>query len=124
LTGDSARVLPSVNTSEPPFRSHYGRAYALVAEQKISEGKKMTKNIITSKKSGRSADIPTEVPEPDQVVSGKDMPVRGNTTCSGMRGNMILFLADRQDRLCKRLNKKIERLDRRLGTLEERERLL
>jgi hypothetical protein len=84
----------------------------------------MTKNIITSIKSGRSADIPTEVPEPDQVVSGKDMPVRGNTTCSGMRGNMILFLADRQDRLCKRLNKKIERLDRRLGTLEERERLL
>jgi hypothetical protein len=84
----------------------------------------MTKNIITSIKSGRSADIPTEVPEPDQVVSGKDMPVRENTTYSGMRGNMILFLADRQDRLFEQLNKKIERLDQRLGELEERERSL
>jgi hypothetical protein len=81
----------------------------------------MTKNIIISKKSGRSAEIPTEVPEPDQVVSGKDIPVLENTTYSGMRGNMILFLADRQDRLCERLNKKIERFDQRLGKLEERE---
>jgi hypothetical protein len=115
-----------VNTSEPAFRSHYDRAYALVtsivAEQKISEKEKMKKNIITTKKSGRSADIPTEVPEPDQVAPGKGMPVLENTTYSGMRGNMILFLADRQDRLCERLNTKIERLDQRLGKLEERER--
>jgi hypothetical protein len=45
-----------------------------------------------------------------------------NTTYSGMRGNMILFLADRQDRLCERLNKKIERLDQRLTILEEQGR--
>jgi chaperonin cofactor prefoldin len=44
-----------------------------------------------------------------------------NTTYSGMRGNMILFLADRQDRVAKRLNTKIERLDQRLTILEERE---
>ena len=82
----------------------------------------MKKNIIKSKKSGRSTEIPTEVPEPDQVAPGKDIPVLENTTYSGMRGNMILFLADRQDRLCERLNKKIARLDQRLGKLEERER--
>ena len=82
----------------------------------------MKKNIIKSKKSGRSTDIPTEVPEPDQVAPGKGLPVLENTTYSGMRGNMILFLADRQDRLCERLNKKIEHLDQRLGKLEERER--
>jgi hypothetical protein len=82
----------------------------------------MLKNIINSKKSGKSADIPTEVPEPDHVAPGKGILVLENTTYSGMRGNMILFLADRQDRLCERLNKKIERLDQRLTKLEERER--
>jgi hypothetical protein len=45
-----------------------------------------------------------------------------NTTYSGMRGNMILFLADRQDRLCERLNRKIALLDQRLTILEERGR--
>jgi len=84
----------------------------------------MKKNIITTKKSGRSADIPTEVPEPDQVAPGKDMPERENTTYSGMRGNMILFLADRQDRLCERLNKKIACLEQRLTILEEQGRAL
>jgi hypothetical protein len=90
--------------------------------KKNSKEKEMKKNIIKSKKSGRSTEIPTEVPEPDQVAPGKDIPVLENTTYSGMRGNMILFLADRQDRLCERLNKKIARLDQRLGKLEERER--
>jgi hypothetical protein len=47
-----------------------------------------------------------------------------NTTYSGMRGNMILFLADRQDRLCERLNKKITRLNQRLTILEEQGRVL
>ena len=79
----------------------------------------MTKNIITSKKSGKSADILTEVPEPDQVISGKDMPVRGNTTCSGMRGNMILFLADHLDRCVERLSRKFESIEKRLTRLEE-----
>lgn len=82
----------------------------------------MKKNIIKTKKSGRSTNIPTEVPEPDQIAPGKGMPVLENTTYSGMRGNMILFLADRQDRLCERLNKKIERLDQRLTILEEQGR--
>ena len=41
-----------------------------------------------------------------------------------MRGNMILFLADRQDRLYERLNKKIARLDQRLTILEEQGRVL
>ena len=45
-----------------------------------------------------------------------------NTTSSGMRGNMVLFLADRQDRVAGRLNKKIERLEQRLTILEEQER--
>ena len=88
--------------------------------KKISEEKKMRKNIIQSKKSGRSAEIPTEVPEPDQVASGKGIPVLQDTTCSGMRGNMILFLADRKDQFCERLNKKIECLDQRLAKIEER----
>ena len=47
-----------------------------------------------------------------------------NATYSGMRGNMILFLADRQDRLCERLNKKITRLNQRLTILEEQGRVL
>jgi len=84
----------------------------------------MRKNITQSKKSGRSAEIPTEVPEPDQVASGKDMPVLEDTTHSGMRGNMILFLADRQDRFAEQLNRKIECLDQRLAKIEERERSL
>ena len=87
--------------------------------KKISEEKKMRKNIIQSKKSGRSAEILTEVPEPDQVASGKGIPVLQDTTCPGVRGDMILFLADRQDRLCERLNRKIGRLDQRLTILEE-----
>ena len=82
----------------------------------------MKKNILRSKKSGRSADIPAEVPEPDQVASGKGIPVLEDTTYSGMRGNMILFLADRQDRCVDQLNKKIECLDQRLAKIEERER--
>lgn len=35
---------------------------------------------------------------------------------------MILFLADRQDRVAERLNGKIERIEQRLTLLEERER--
>lgn len=84
----------------------------------------MKKNILQSKKSGRFADIPTEVPEPDQVASGKGLPVLEESTYSGMRGNMILFLADRQDRCAEQLNKKIECLDQRLTRIEERERSL
>jgi hypothetical protein len=36
---------------------------------------------------------------------------------------MILFLADRQDRIAERLNKKIARLDQRLTILEEHGRV-
>jgi hypothetical protein len=81
----------------------------------------MKKNIPSTQGSGKSNDIPTEVPEPDQIASGITMTRIENATYSGMRGNMILFLADRQDRIVKRLNTKIERLERRLTILEERE---
>jgi hypothetical protein len=81
----------------------------------------MKKNTTKTTESGRSSDIPTEVPEPDQIASGKAGTGEENTSYSGMRGNMILFLADRQDRIAERLNKKIERLDQRLTILEERE---
>jgi hypothetical protein len=79
-------------------------------------------NTSKTKESGRSAEIPTEVPEPDQIVSGKAGSGQENTSYSGMRGNMILFLADRQDRVAERQNKKIERIEERLTLLEERER--
>ena len=44
-----------------------------------------------------------------------------NTTYSGLRGNMITFLAERQDQVAGRLDAKIELLDQRLTRLEERE---
>jgi hypothetical protein len=81
----------------------------------------MRKNTTKTTESGRSSDIPTEVPEPDQIAPGKAGTGEENTSYSGMRGNMILFLADRQDRVAERLNKKIECLDQRLKILEERE---
>jgi len=79
----------------------------------------MKKNTTKTTEPGRSSDIPTEVPEPDQIASGKAG--TGEENNSGMRGNMILFLADRQDRVVERQNRKIERLDQRLTILEERE---
>ncbi len=81
----------------------------------------MKKNTTKTTESGRSSDIPTEVPEPDQIASGKARNGEENTSYSGMRGNMILFLADRQDRVAERQNRKIERLDQRLTILKERE---
>ena len=70
----------------------------------------MKKNLITTKKSGESNKILAEVPEPNQVASTMGMPVLENTTRSGMRGNMILFLSDRKNRVAERLNKRIEHL--------------
>jgi len=84
----------------------------------------MKKDIIPTKKSGKSAEIPTEVPEPDQVASGIAGTGQENISYSGMRGNMILFPADRQDWLCERLNTKIERIEQRFAMIEERERSL
>ena len=82
----------------------------------------MKKNTTKTTESGRSSDIPTEVPEPDQIASGKAVTREEETASySGMRGNMILFLADRQDRVAERQNRKIERLEQRLTILEERE---
>jgi hypothetical protein len=76
----------------------------------------------TTKGPGRSADIPAEVPGPDQAASGMSGTGHEVMSYSGMRGNMILFLADRQDRVAERLNGKIERIEQRLTLLEERER--
>jgi len=39
-------------------------------------------------------------------------------------GDLIFSLFDRQERIADQLNKKIERLDRRLTTIEERRRRL
>jgi hypothetical protein len=88
--------------------------------KKFSE-ETMKKNTQSTQGSGKSNDIPTEVPEPDQIAFGSPLTGPENTTYSGMRGNMILILADRQDRIVEQLNKKIERLDQRLTVLEERE---
>lgn len=81
----------------------------------------MKKNQQSPQGSGKSKDIPTEVPEPDQIASGVPLLGPEYTRYSGMKGNMILFLADRQDRVAMRLNTKIERLEQRLTLLEERE---
>jgi predicted Zn-dependent peptidase len=83
----------------------------------------MKKNLQSAQGSGKSNDIPTEVPEPDQIASGVPLTGLENITYSGMRGNMILFLADRQDRIVKRLNTKIERLEEWLTLIEERKEL-
>jgi len=95
-----------------------------IVEQKISEVNQMKKNTpsTTPKKPGRSENIPAEVPEPDQDASDIIRNGHANTMYSGMRGNMVLFLADRQDRVAERQNKKIERIEQRLAILEERER--
>lgn len=81
----------------------------------------MKRNQHSPQRPGKSNDIPTEVPEPDQIVSAVTLTGPENTRYSGIRGNMILFLADRQDRIALRLNTKIERLGQRLTLLEERE---
>jgi hypothetical protein len=82
----------------------------------------MKKSIQSTQGSGKSNDVPTEVPAPDQIASGLTVTGLENTTYSGMRGNMILFLADRQDRASKSLNTKIERIEQRLTLLEEWDR--
>ena len=84
----------------------------------------MTQNIITPKKSGRSTDIPTGVPEPDQVASGRAGTGQENISYPGIQGNIILFPADRHDAVAERQNKKIRRLEQRLAKIEERERSL
>ncbi len=61
----------------------------------------MKKNTQSTQRSGKSKNIPTEVPEPDQITSGLPLTGLENTTYSGMRGNMILFLADPAGPGCK-----------------------
>jgi hypothetical protein len=82
----------------------------------------MRKNTTKTNASGRSAEILTEVPEPDQIESGKAGTEQENQSYSGTRGNMILYLADRQDRISDHLNRKIEHLGQRITPLEELER--
>jgi hypothetical protein len=82
----------------------------------------MKKNQHSPQGSGKSNDVPTEVPEPDQIASGKAGSGQENTSYSGIRGNMILYLADRQERVAGRQNIKIERIEQCLAVLEERER--
>ena len=73
-----------------------------------------------------------EAAEPDTAASSQEMmtvlenitDLTGpqNTTYSGMRGNIITYLSERQDRVADQLNTKIDRLDRRLSLLEEQGR--
>lgn len=56
-----------------------------------------------------------------ELENTTDMTRPENTTYSGMRGNIITFLTERQDQLCEQLNTKIERLDQRLILLEDQE---
>jgi hypothetical protein len=71
---------------------------------------------------GTSADVPAGVPEPDQIASGTAATGQKNNTYPGIHGDLALYLYDHQDRVSDRLNKKIERLNRRLAALEERGR--
>jgi hypothetical protein len=73
---------------------------------------------------GTSADVPAGVPEPDQIASGTAATGQKNNTHPGIHGDLAFYLYDHQDRISEWLNKKIERLDRRLTRLEERRRSL
>jgi hypothetical protein len=75
------------------------------------------------KGAGISSDIPNKVPESGQIASGSARSEQETSTYSGMRGNIVLYLADRQDRVAERQNKKIERIEQRLTIIEERDHL-
>ena len=72
---------------------------------------------------GRSADIPAKVPKLDEIATGSARSEQETPTYFGMRGNIVLSLPDRQDRVAERQNKKIERIEQRLTMIEEREQL-
>jgi len=57
---------------------------------------------------------------PDQVASGTAGTGQERTTYTKIRGDLAFYLYDRQERISDRLNKKIERLGRRITALEER----
>ena len=59
---------------------------------------------------------------PDQVASGTAGTGQERTTYTKIRGDLAFYLYDRQERISDRLNKKIERLGRRIAALEERGR--
>jgi hypothetical protein len=63
-----------------------------------------------------------DVAEPDQIASGMAGTGQENTPSTKIRGDLAFWLYDRQDRISGRLDKKIERLDRRITALEERGR--
>jgi hypothetical protein len=63
-----------------------------------------------------------DVAEPDEIVSGTAVTGQDKNTHVNMNGDLFFCLYNRQDRISDRLNKKIERLDRRVTVLEERGR--
>jgi hypothetical protein len=63
-----------------------------------------------------------DVAEPDAVVSGMAGTGQKTTEDTGMCGELVLYLYDRQERIANRLNKKIGRLEQRVTALEERGR--
>ena len=58
----------------------------------------------------------------EQVASGTTGKGQKGTTNKKIRGDLAFYLYDRQERISDRLNKKIERLGRRIAALEERGR--
>jgi hypothetical protein len=63
-----------------------------------------------------------DVAEPDEIASGTAGTGQDKNTYSGMNGDLLFCLYNRQDRISDRLNKKIGQLDRRVTVLEERGR--
>jgi hypothetical protein len=71
---------------------------------------------------GTSEDVPAGVTEPDQIASGQAAAGPMNTGYREIPGSLAFYLYDRDERIADRLNKKIERLSRRLAMVEERGR--
>jgi len=63
-----------------------------------------------------------DVAEPDHIASGMAGTGQENTPYTKICGDLAFWLFDRQDRISGRLDKKIDRLERRITALEERGR--
>ena len=101
-------------------------------EQKKNKGARPSHQAAARTHGGTSRKDTTPLPEttiPEMTVPVTTAPettilettVPENTTYSGLRGNMITFLAERQNQAALRLDARIDKLDQRLTLLEERE---
>ena len=87
-----------------------------------TEKKEIMEHIATENRPGTSDNVPAGVPEPDQIMSGRVHAGQENKHRE-ITGEMVLYLCDREDRIAERLNRKIDRLSRRIAALEEQGRL-